>query len=93
MANINDHFNQSFARQGTKLINGAVSLPSIEKGTYVAVQFVTKCTPAFLTTHYEDGVEYGGGIVYPAGIVLYLDIRSIRLSAGEVAILYKRVPC
>ena len=92
MANINDHFNQSFARQGTKLVNG-IGIQNIEKGTYAAVQFVTECRPAYLTTHLEDGVEYGDTITYPAGMVLYLDIASIRLSAGEVAILYKRVPC
>ena len=91
MANINDHFNQSFARQGTKLVNGA-AMPSIDKGTYAAVQFVTECTPVYLTTHLESGVAYGS-ITYPAGLVLYIDVASIRLNTGEVAILYKRVPC
>ena len=55
MANINDHFNQSFARQGTKLVSGT-SISNIPAGTYMAVQFITKATPPTLQTHYEPGV-------------------------------------
>lgn len=91
MANINDHHNQSFARQGTKFFSNS-SLPSVSAGTYVAVQFITDCTPVFLTTHFEPGVEYGA-IKYLAGTIIYIDVASIRLNPGEVAILYKRVPC
>lgn len=91
MANINDHHNQSFARQGTKFLSGS-SLPSVSVGTYVAVQFITDCTPVYLTTHFEPGVEYGT-IKYLAGTIIYIDVASIRLNSGETAILYERVPC
>lgn len=90
MANINDHFNQSFARQGTKLVSNT-GISNIPKGTYMAVQFITKATPIILRTHYEPGIEYA--TTYAQGIILYLDVSDIRLSSGEKAILYKRVPC
>ena len=91
MANINDHHNQSFARQGTKFLSGS-SLPSVSAGTYVAVQFITDCTPVYLTTHLEPGVEYGT-IKYLAGTIIYIDVASIRLNSGEVAILYEKISC
>jgi hypothetical protein len=91
MANINDHHNQSFARQGTKFLSGS-QLNGVAKGTYVAVQFITDCTPGYLTTHFEPGVEYGT-IKYLAGTIIYIDVASIRLNSGEIAILYERVPC
>tara|TARA_R110000772_G_scaffold187227_1_gene298382 strand:+ start:162 stop:437 length:276 start_codon:yes stop_codon:yes gene_type:complete len=91
MANINDHHNQTFARRGTKFLSAA-ALPTVDAGTYVAVQFITDCTPVYLTTHFETGVAYGG-IKYLAGTIIYIDVASIRLNSGEVAILYKRVPC
>jgi len=91
MANINDHHNQSFARQGTKFISGT-SLTNISAGTYVAVQFITDCTPDRLTTHFEPGVEYGR-VKYLAGTIIYIDVSSIRVNTDEVVILYERVPC
>ena len=92
MANINDHHNQSFARQGTKFLSGSY-LSGVSAGTYVAVQFITDCTPVYLTTHFEPGVEYGGNVKYLAGTIIYIDVASIRLNSGETAILYKRIPC
>ncbi len=91
MANINDHHNQSFARKGTKFLSGE-ALSDVSIGTYVAVQFITDCTPVYLTTHLEPGVEYGT-IKYLAGTIIYIDVASIRLNSPEVAILYERIPC
>ena len=91
MANINDHHNQSFARQGTKFLSGGFVV-NISAGTYVAVQFITDCTPVYLTTHLEPGVAYGG-VKYLAGTIIYIDVASIRLNAGEVAILYEKISC
>jgi|14BtaG_2_1085337.scaffolds.fasta_scaffold15090_5 hypothetical protein len=90
MANINDHFNQSFARQGTKLVSGT-SITNIPAGTYMAVQFITKATPTTLQTHYEPGVQYTSA--YAQGMILYIDVSDISLPSGQKAILYKRVPC
>ena len=90
MANINDHFNQSFARQGTKFLSGG-DLRNIPAGTYMAVQFITKCTPTSLRTHYEPGAQYTA--TYAQGMILYIDVEEIIIPQGEKALLYKRVPC
>jgi len=93
MANVNDLHNQTIFRQGCKLVVYGDALTSIPAGTYCAIQFITDSRPAYLTTHYESGVAYGG-INYKAGTLLYLDVASLRLgAAGEAAILYKRIPC
>lgn len=84
--NINDYFNQSLGRAGHEMITGASK--TYAKGEIAAIEFVTECTPTTLTFHSGATGTYSG-VKYPAGFgMVYANINTITLPAGESAIVY-----
>ncbi len=87
MANINDHFNNSFAVRGSKIVTGNTAITA-SSGTFFAIQFITDCTPTAFTMQEGEGTY--SGVTYGEGTLIYGDVTAITAGAGETYILYKK---
>jgi len=76
-----------FGNSGVVMISGDAA-QSVSAGTYFAVQFITECTLSVFTM--ENSTTVTG--VFPAGSVIYGDIRTITASSGNIYVLYKGNP-
>tara|TARA_R110002012_G_scaffold200382_1_gene369347 strand:+ start:2105 stop:2560 length:456 start_codon:yes stop_codon:yes gene_type:complete len=76
-----------FGNSGVVMINGTDPQSEVS-GTYFAVQFITECTLTTFTM--ENSTTVTG--VFPAGTVIYGDVRTITASASNIYVLYKGNP-
>ena len=67
MANINDHFNNSFAVRGSKIVTGNTAITA-SSGTFFAIQFITDCTPTAFTMQEGEGTY--SGVTYGEGTLI-----------------------